>query len=60
MYLFCVLWFFVNLERATACEGEVSLMELCKKMGCYAQICLEDGKEGFQGKFDDFAGVVAL
>ena len=60
MYLFCVFWFSMDLERAKVCGEGVSLMELCEKMGCYAQIYLHDGKQIFQGKFGDFAGVIAL
>ena len=44
MYLCCVFWVLVGLERGKACEEGVLLMELCKKMGCYAQTCLKDGK----------------
>ena len=60
MYLFCVFWVLMDLERAKACEGEVLLMELCKKMEWYAQICLKDGKQRFRGIFGDFAGVIVL
>jgi len=60
MYLFCVFWFLMDLERAKACEGEVLWMESCKKMECYAQIRLKDGKQRYQGKIGDFAWVVAL
>jgi len=35
-------------------------MELGKKMECYAQICLKDGKQRFQREIGDFARVIAL
>jgi len=60
MYLCCVFWFVMDLERGKACEEGVLWMESCKKMESYVQICLKDGKQRFQGKFGDFARVIAL